>query len=119
MEWRELLDWHLRSFCRGGQWEPEDLLRDVENKRRQLWVAEVDGEVGAAVLTTISDDRDQSCIITHAAGRNRKDWLHLLGFLEDWARSIGCKRLEAVARPGWERILKDMTKTHVVLEKRL
>lgn len=118
-EWRDKLDWHLQSFCRDGSTSPERLLAEVEEKQRQLWVGERDGEPMVAVLTTIGPDLLQTMQVTHAAGREREAWLHLWADLEEWAKSIGCKRIEAVARPGWERVLKDMKKTHVILEKRL
>lgn len=116
-KWREALAWHFESFCRDGSLRSDDLWADVKNKRRQLWVA-MKGEPIAAVLTTVSDDLLQTLVVTHAAGKNMRDWLHLWQVIEDWAKQIGCKRIEAVARPGWERFL-DMKKTHVVLEKRL
>lgn len=117
--WRETLSWHLHSFCRDGSTTPDTLLDEVEAKQRQLWVGKRGDEVLVAVLTGVGPDLLQTFTVTHAAGKDREAWLHLWGTLEDWARSIGCKRIEARARPGWERILKDMKKTHVILEKRL
>lgn len=119
-QWRDPLAWHFASFCRGGQWTPDDLWRDVETMQRQLWVA-YDGEVKAAVLTSVADDLPQTLVVTHAAGRDRASWLHLWADLEGFARSIGCKRIEAVARRGWERDLKGLglRATHTVMEKAL
>lgn len=118
--WRTQCEWHFRSFCRGGQWQPEDLWSDIVAMKRQMWIAEDDG-VKAVVLTCVSDDRAQSCIVTHAAGEDRADWLHLWAVIEAWAKDIGCQRIEAVCRPGWEPDLKTLglRKRHVVMEKRL
>lgn len=112
--YRDELAPYFDSFCRNGSLDPETLWDDVENKRRQLWT--VPGM--AAALTMVQDDNYQTCVITHCAGSDMKKWVHLFDEIEEWAKGIGCKRIEAVARPGWERIL-DMKKTHVILEKRL
>lgn len=117
-EWIEPLDWHFRSFCGDGSLNPGDLWDDVACKRRQLWVAMAEKPL-AAVLTTVRDDNYQTCVLTHAAGEDMRSWLHLWDKIEAWAKGIGCERIEAIARPGWERVLRDMKKTHVVLEKRL
>lgn len=119
MNWRAMLDWHLSSFCRNGDTTPDRLLEEVARKKRQLWVGMRGEEILVAALTEVGPDLLQTFRVTHGAGEDRDSWVHLLGDLEAWAKSIGCKRMEVVARPGWERVLKDMKKTHVILEKRL
>ena len=47
------------------------------------------------------------CDIVLLAGRQRQKWIDMIGDLEDWAKSIGCSRIEAVARQGWARVMKD------------
>lgn len=118
MEWLPALDWHFRSFCRCGKWTPQELIDEVLSGARQLWVA-WDGEVRAAVLTSVAWGECPVLVVSHGAGTGRKDWAHLMDDVAEWGRQMGCKRLEVVARPGWERVFKDMKKTHVVLEKRL
>ena len=118
-DWQERLEWHFESFCRDGALDPATLWADVAQKERQLWVLEDAGEVQAVVLTRIAADRLKTCEVTHCAGQNRREWQHLFPALEHWAREIGCKRILAIVRPGWERILKDMKKTHVTLERAL
>lgn len=115
--WLDQLTWHFQSFCRGGTWEPQDLVEDVIEGTRQLWIVH-DDEIKAAILTLLQDDRQRTCVITHVTGSDRGSWMHLLPQLEEEARRVGCKRIEAVARPGWEKVL-DWKKTHVVLEKNL
>ena len=119
MKWAKRLEWHLDEFTKGGDTTARRLLADVATKDRQLWVYD-DGEIKAAVLTRIADDDLQTCVVTHAAGKDRQTWQHLWPALEHWAKEIGCKRIEAVARAGWERVLKPhgMKKTHVILERR-
>lgn len=73
----------------------------------------------AACLTLVNKDRLKSVSVTHCAGDGMGDWFHMLGMIEAWAKDIGAERMEVICRPGWERVLKDMRKTHVILEKRL
>ncbi len=117
-QWVDQIGWHLASFCESGLFTPEDLIEDIRNRDRQLWLA-VDDKVRAACLTMVCGDRLNSVSVTHCAGIGMLDWFHMLDDIEKWARSIGAKRFEIVARPGWERILKGVRKTHVMLEKRL
>lgn len=117
-KWAGRLEWHFKEFSADIFAEGE-LLADVASEARQLWVVEDDGDVKAAVLTRISTDAMQTCDVTHAAGYDRASWQHFWPYLEAWARGLGCQRISAMARPGWERVLKDygMKKTHVLLER--
>lgn len=119
-DWRERLGWHFDEFTKNPSITKERLWADVETKERQLFVVEGE-DIKVVVLTRIADDDLQSCVVTHAAGYDRASWQHLWQALENWAQSIGCKRIEAIARPGWERPLAafGMKKTHVMLEKAL
>lgn len=120
-EWEDKIGWHLESFSANGVYSPDDFLADIRNRERQLWIVEEEGDVKCVLLTSIADDRLKTCLVTHLAGENYRAWLGLMGAVEDWARDIGCKRIEAKTRPGWEKLLGrfDLKKTHVVLEKRL
>ena len=121
-DWAGKIGWHLESFSANGIYTPDDFLVDIRNRERQLWIV-ADGEnVKCVLLTAIADDRLKTCLVTHLAGESHREWLNLLGAVEEWARAEGCQRIEAKTRPGWERILDrafDLKKTHVVLEKRL
>ena len=113
--WKVPLSWHFSSFTADGSITSESLWADLAEMRRQLWVLEDDTRIFVAVLTSITEDQFKTCDVTHAAGVQRKKWQHLWPALEHWAREIGCKRIRAIARPGWERLLP-LKKTHVVLE---
>ena len=41
--------------------------------------------------------------------------------IEDFAKEEGCKMMELIARPGWQKVLNifDYKRTHVVLEKKI
>ena len=116
-DWKEPLSWHFDEFCKDGSIWPVDLWTDVESGLRQLWVLYDDG-VKVAILTRTFSARIKICEVTHAVGEDRHMWQHLWQALEHWARGVGCKRIKATARPGWERILP-LKKTHVVLEREL
>lgn len=120
-KWKERLDWHFHSFCRNGEFSPHDLWADVEGKRRQLWVALDGDEVKVAILTTVCPDRLQTFAVTHAAGKDRAEWLPMFGYLEAFARQIGCGNMRVIPRPGYEPELRELglRKTHVIMEKRL
>ena len=114
------IGWHLESCCRSGDTTPERLVAEVMATERQMWLV-VGDDVDCLLLTNIGNDELKTCRVTHCAGKNLKAWLPLFSLVEAWARDIGCKRIEAITRPGWERPLQqfELKKTHVVLEKRL
>lgn len=116
--WREATEWHFASFCEDGKWTADELWDEVKAGTKQMWLA-FDGEAQAVALTHIVPGHCKTCVITHCAGHDMARWWPLIGSIEAWARTLGCVFLEAVTRPGWEKVLKDMRKTHVILEKRL
>jgi hypothetical protein len=95
-----------------------DLIEHIRDRTRQLWIA-FDGRVRAVVLTQVGDDRLKTVRITHVAGDGFEEWAHMRSIIKAWALEMGSRRLEAIARPGWERVAREMRKTHVVLEERL
>lgn len=117
-EWLPRIAWHLERFCDDGALAPSDLVEQIRDRTRQLWIA-VDSRVRAVALTQVSEDRLSTVRITHVAGDGFEEWAHLREVIKAWAREMGSRRLEAIARPGWERVAKEMRKTHVVLEERL
>jgi len=117
-EWLPLIQWHLDQFAASGEWAPVDLIGHLRDRTRQLWIA-FDGRVRGVALTQVGDDRLRTVRITHVAGDGFREWADLRDVIKAWARELGSQRLEAVARPGWERVAREMRKTHVVLEERL
>lgn len=117
-QWLPRIGWHLEQFCANGEWEPSDLIAEIRNRRSQLWIA-ADDEVKAVMLTEVTTDRLKTVNITHCAGKDRHEWLHLLADIKLWVKAVGSRRLRITARPGWERVLPEFKKTHVVLEVRI
>lgn len=52
-------------------------------------------------------------------GEQLKEWAHLIGELEVWARNNGADRLSLWARKGLQKFYPDFKWTHVLLEKEL
>lgn len=117
----EILAPYLGEFLEGGRHTIEDRLKDLENGDRQCWLVVDDNGLRAVALTQITDERFKTCWITHLAGEGLREWQDAFTEIEAWARHLGCARIEAVARPGYERIGKrfGLTKTHIVLTKEL
>ena len=112
-----VIAWHLGKFCENGQWEPQDLIDQIRDRQRQLRL--IEGK--CVLLTSVLTDRLSTVQVTHCVGVDYQEWLPLWPLIERWAKEIGAKRIEIVARPGWEWPMRQfgLTKTHVVLEKRL
>ena len=94
----------------------EDLMEALSDGRQQLWMISNGEKLVAICITEIVG---KICLFFLMIGEGRKNWLHLITEVEDWARTKDCERMRALARPGWARVLKDYRKTRIVLEKQL
>lgn len=104
----------------GGRYSAEDIRAAIVSREMQAWVAWNGRGLRAFAVTQIVDYPGmRAARILLATGEDREDWLPHLATIEAWAKADRCKVIEAFARPGWERVLKDYAKTHVILEKRL
>lgn len=120
-DWRERLAPHLASFCErsGGSLEIERLVSDIMDEGYQVWAVIDNDEVLACALTFLQDDARKTCVISHCSGRDYEQWAgQLLATIRVWSHSLGSTKLEAVTRPGWQKVLRKfgMVKTHVILE---
>lgn len=118
--YKPLTKWHFGEFSKSGTLKAEDLWRDIADRARQMFVVE-DPDIQLVLLTQIFPGDEARCVVTHAAGKNRHAWQKMWPMLEIWAQKMGCKHIEAVARPGWRRILEGfgLKMTHVVLERKI
>jgi len=104
--------------------DAEDVKRWLEKGTMQLWVA-FDNQDKKIKCVTVTELRQYpkyivcDCRIT--SGTDYKSWVDFMDNVVNWARAMGCKKMEIFTRPGWERILKrkGFEKTHVQLEKML
>jgi hypothetical protein len=76
---------------------------------------------GVVVTELIKRKFGKVCHIYIMTGRQRNKWQHLINEVENFAKEEGCKMMELIARPGWQRVLNlfDYKRTHVVLEKEI
>ena len=98
----------------------EDLMEAMSEGLLQLWLVSNGESLVAIGITEIpAFTKRKICRVFLVIGEDRKDWLHLLSEVEDWARTQNCEVTQAFVRPGWARDLKGYRKTRLVLEKRL
>jgi hypothetical protein len=99
---------------------PPDMLDQLRQSLRQLWVVWDGSQVIAAVLTRIVVLRSgKACRIIAAGGSRSKEWTGLVSVIEDFAKREGCRKVTIEGRPGWERSFKAYRRTKVVLEREL
>jgi hypothetical protein len=85
----------------GGTHNERDVFDAVVSGAAQLWML---GD-SAAVTEIVSYPRVKACRMWLAAG-NLEEILEIERQIEDWARGIGCARLEMIGRKGWLKKLK-------------
>lgn len=108
------------ALVRAGLFNIEDAHSYIADGTWQLWVAYEGQDVTCAALTEIFEfPKEKVLRVTMATGLGRDGWVGRVEMMEGWARSLGCGRVQVLGRPGWEKVLKDYRKTHVMLEKKL
>jgi hypothetical protein len=93
----------------------------LKSAQAQLWalVDDCSAPVGL-VITRIENTHDTRWgLVWIAAGNGIEHVPRMLGEIEQWFRSMGCRRSEIAGRKGWERILPDYGLKAVVLSKEL
>ena len=114
----------IQAACEynGGFADAEDFKKWLEQGTMQLWVA-WDNEEKKVLCVCITEIRQYpkykvcSCKIT--TGSNMKRWVNFMNYILEFAKDEGCKKMEMITRPGWEKVLKSkgFLKTQVQLEK--
>jgi len=117
------------ALAYSGQLTDSDFVFDtLKEGKFQLWVLwdkkqskAVDKYFGVVVTEIIKRKFGKVCHIYIMTGKQRTKWQHLITKVEDFAKQEGCKMMELIARPGWQRVLDDYgyKRTHVVLEKQI
>lgn len=102
-----------------GEHRPKDVFDALTEGAMTLWVAPSRHNIAAMAITEIARyPQYRTCRVILGAGK-----LDLIVKniepIEDWARTRGCVAVEMNGRAGWERILTDWQKTHIVLRKDL
>lgn len=112
---------HLEQACEDGRYTPDDMLHEIENRNRQCWLVVDETGLRAVALTQITNERFKTCWVTHLSGNGLQEWQEAVAVIEEWARQMGCAKVQAIARPGFERVGKrhGYGKSHVLLTKEL
>ena len=104
--------------------DAKDVKRWLEKGTMQLWVAfdNKDKKIKCVCVTELRQyPKYKVCDCRITTGTDYKSWVNFMDNVVNWARAIGCKKMEIFTRPGWERVLKHkgFVKTHIQLEKPL
>lgn len=107
----------------GGAYELEDVLKGIEAKDAQLWVALTDAEMLGAVVSMIQVYPRKKALLCPfvggVTGRLPEWWEPMFARLEEFARASGCHRIEGGLREGWVRVLPGMKRIGAMLRKDL
>ena len=76
---------------------------------------------GVVVTEIIKRKHGKVCHVYIVTGRQMSKWQHLISRVEEFAKDEGCKMVELIARPGWQKVYNNhgYKKTHIVLEKQI
>ncbi len=92
-----------------GEREIHDIMRELVEGTKQIWVGTIDGELAATVVTHIIEyPKKKTCEICYLGGEAGIGVLRALGevkSIEDWAISEGCKDIQVFGRRGWLKAL--------------
>lgn len=100
-----------------------DIQSDIANRERQLWIIKHDDRYIAAIVTQIYSYNSGIKIgeITIAGGKDHHLWDHFTDVVGKWFQDQGCKFIDIIGRPGWQRLYKDrgFKTAYVQLRKKL
>lgn len=106
-----------------GAYEPDDVLRALEAREGQLWVAMTDTAMLGAVaskIVTYPRKRSLYCpFVGGDIGRLNEWWKPMFARLIEFAHVEECHRIEGAGRTGWARKLPGMEATGSLLIKEL
>lgn len=104
----------------GDRYLASDLLELLTEGKMQLWLVLEGSHISTAVITEIVNyPRLKQCTIIACVGSGMERWVHLILVIEEWAMENGCRKILAISRLGWKRVLSDYKHTHEYLEKDL
>lgn len=101
-----------------GKFTPDSVKAALEAREMQLFI--VGENISAIAITQIQQyPAKRVLVFEFCAGKDIDRWLFdLVSEIERWAVEQGCDAIEAVGRPGWEKVL-GWERIHVVVRKPL
>jgi hypothetical protein len=107
----------------GEDYTLEDALEFLREAMWQLWALEnINGDLHSLCITRLMQyERVSVLYVVIAEGQIDTRWAPAIEVLSSYAKTQGCKRLEAWGRRGWEKAAKPFgfEVTHIVLAKQL
>lgn len=101
-----------------GRFTIEDARKYLEEKDWVLWCSVRDKKIEAIAITEVLQyRRKKMCMVRIMTGENYANWIGLEKGIADWAKSVGCDGMEAIARKGWAKVFTEYEFTHVYLER--
>lgn len=119
---REAVLPYIDSFVEraGGRYDIDDVFFNIKEGCWKLWVVHENLVIRAVLITQfIQYPKVKELQIIMCVGESYEDWYFLVNKMEEYASLSGCKKITAVTRPGWEKIMRGYKKTHVYLERNL
>ena len=117
------------ALAYSGQLTDSDFVYDLAKQGKfQVWVIwdknqkkTNDKYFGVVVTEIIKRKHGKVCHVYIVTGRQMSKWQHLISRVEEFAKDEGCKMMELIARPGWQKVYNNhgYKRTHVVLEKQI
>lgn len=103
-----------------GRFSAAGVWKAIEAEKTQLWMVTEDKLLGICVTAIINHPGLKVCEIQLCSGEEVIRWVHMLEkHVEPWARENGCKAMEGLMRPEWERLLPDYRVHRLYMEKSL
>lgn len=108
----------LEKFTEDGAHTVQFFEDQIDDRSMQCWIG-IDEKIKVVCLTEIGTDDLKTCHVSFCTGEDVNSWVHLMNDICLWAKEIGCARVRATTRPGYERLLAQHSfrKTHVVLDR--
>lgn len=120
--WPRVRAWLVEASRRSDFTRWAQIEGDILSGALRLWVVWDGRNLRAAVATEIIETGWRKiCRIVSTGGEDMREWVSLIGDLEDYARSEGCDVVQELGREGWERVLAPLgyKRTLIVMEKEL
>lgn len=102
-----------------GEMTVEDVAKFIAERDMQLWVAEKNGRVSAAFVTSIANHpRLRVLRIVLCGGEGLGEWRDAAqAQFEKFAKANGCRQLDIIGRRGWGRALEGWQEAYVVFRR--
>ena len=119
--WVDIEPFLVRSLKHAeGELAPDDLIPHLDDGKLRVWIAVVDKEIIASMVTEIIQyPRKKIVRVITLSGKDMDSWYQFLPLLEGYAISNDCSSLEAWTRKGMARKLKDWKQSYCVITKDL